>query len=65
MSEGQITASFRRVVKDRFFRYRGVQCERIIGGYKVLQQKALTMDEVDDIIDASLSKLKKSVDAAK
>lgn len=61
MSEGQITAAFRRVVLDRFFRYRSVTIERIIAGYKVLEQKALTMDEVDDIIDDSLSNLKKSL----
>lgn len=59
--EETIIKTFNRIVKDRFFRYRGLNIERIIAGYKVLEQKALTMDEVDDIIDDSLSNLKKSV----
>lgn len=60
-TEGAIIQTFNRVVKDRFFKYRGVTVEHIIGGFKVLNKKALTMDEVDQIIDDSLSNLKKSL----
>lgn len=41
--------------------YRGCLVTKIIGGYKCLNQKAKSPQEVDAIIDKSLTEIKKSI----
>ena len=43
------------------FVYRGCQLERIVGGWKIFEQKVTTREEVDTIIDKACVSVKKSI----
>lgn len=48
-----IKESFSTIVSETFFTYRGVIVERLVGGYRVLNKKVKSIQEVDDVIDQS------------
>ena len=56
-----IKETFSTIVSETFFTYRGVIVERLVGGYRVLNKKVRSIEEVDDVIDQSKKNISESI----
>lgn len=61
MENNGLKKSFNDVMNNTFFTYKGVQVERLIGGWRIFNHKVKTMEEVDDIIKQTSHIISKSI----
>ena len=50
-----------KVMCENYFQYKGVLVERMIGGFRVLNNKVKTMEEVDEVIKKGYGVIEKSI----
>lgn len=53
--------SLNKVMGENYFQYKGVLVERMIGGFRVLNNKVKTMEEVKEIIKRGYGVIEKSI----
>ena len=53
--------SLNKVMGENYFQYKGVLVERMIGGFRVLNNKVKTMEEVDEVIKKGYGVIEKSI----
>ena len=53
--------SLNKVMGENYSQYKGVLVERMIGGFRVLNNKVKTMEEVDEVIKKGYGVIEKSI----
>ena len=50
-----------KLINETYFNYKGTTVERLISGFRVLDQKVKTMEEVDEVIKKGYGVIEKSI----